>query len=442
MSSRIRFIFWLVLLVGTAVILFFVFRRETQAEFGPAVALCPGPDQYGYTCEPGNNYAYLDATTNTALYSDDGVTAVALPFPFIFYGTTYTTLQASSNGTLQLGNAGYPEYGNQCLDNGPIDYMGDMIAPFWDDLDLSFAGYLETAVVGDAPNRIFVIEWDGVPRYGGDFTDTLTFEVQLFEASNDIVFLYQDVSVLEGNRGGSATVGLQSAAQGLTLQLGCNQPVLGDGTGIAFPHPVEPNEEVGMETAVPPTIPATLAVKGVVNDVIMGLSQQESDVLAMLQSDWLLQNPPLRFSWHGLDLTGNGRDDLLLLWHGPNADPYLTQVAVLAANADQSYTSLLDVPLSTRTDPVHHISLAETVDLTGDGVADALLRDEQSGQLFAITTAPGSLSLLPVPGRCNNHLNLMDSDEDGVMEIWRDGCGGDGRTLTAWTGTEFAINSK
>jgi hypothetical protein len=56
--------------------------------------------------------------------------------------------------------------------------MGDMVAPYWDDLDLRFVGYLETEVVGETPDRIFVVEWDEVPRY--DSEDLLTFEVQFF----------------------------------------------------------------------------------------------------------------------------------------------------------------------------------------------------------------------------------------------------------------------
>ncbi len=236
MNSRFRLLFWLVLLAAVAVVLFFVFRRDTQAAYGPQVALCPGPDFYGYTCEPGGNYAYIDATEDTGLYADDGVTAVSLPFPFTFYGTTYTSLTLGSNGTLQLGDGGAAEYLNRCLDGGPAPAMGDLIAPYWDDLDLTFVGFLETAVIGEAPNRIFVAEWDGVPRFDGDFEDTLTFEVQLFEGSNEIVFLYPDVTVLNESRGDSATVGLQSAAQGLALQYSCNQPVLADALGIAF-HP-------------------------------------------------------------------------------------------------------------------------------------------------------------------------------------------------------------
>ncbi|MCA9925204.1 MAG: hypothetical protein KC421_22675, partial [Anaerolineales bacterium] len=58
----------LFLLLLTAVILLLVFwRRDTQAAFGQPVSLCPGPDLYGYTCESGTGFAYIDATQDTAL---------------------------------------------------------------------------------------------------------------------------------------------------------------------------------------------------------------------------------------------------------------------------------------------------------------------------------------------------------------------------------------
>ena len=183
---------WLLLLLTAVVILFFVLRRDTQAAYGTAVALCPGPDLYGYTCDSGTAFAYIDATIDTRLYADDGVTSLDLPFPFTFYGTTYTEIQASSNGNLQFGNAN-AFFGNSCMDQAPVSGMGDMMAPFWDDLDLTAFGFLEYELVGEAPNRIFVLEWDNIPRFG-DPDDRVTFAVQLFEES--LASVKKSVSVL------------------------------------------------------------------------------------------------------------------------------------------------------------------------------------------------------------------------------------------------------
>ncbi|MFZ1397934.1 MAG: hypothetical protein WAS33_13590, partial [Candidatus Promineifilaceae bacterium] len=304
---------WLLILFTVTVVLFFLFRQDTEAAYGTAVALCPGPDLYGYTCDSGTAFAYIDATTDTFLYQDDGVTTLDLPFPFTFYGTTYTQIQASSNGNLQFGN-GNAFFANGCMNEAPVPGMGDMVAPFWDDLDLTGFGYLEYAIVGEAPDRIFVLEWDDVPRFG-NLDDRVTFAVQLFEASQDILFLYEDVTLLEGNNGSSATIGIQSEAQGLALQFGCNQPVVANASRIRFTEPEEANRDLGLETlaqneaetaVLPPTTfsPQTYA-KGDIPDLIAQLSLQGAAALPAMHTRWLSQNPPRSARWQWLDLTGN-----------------------------------------------------------------------------------------------------------------------------------------
>lgn len=435
MNFRARSVIWLLVLLGVGAALFFYFRRDLQADFGPMAALCPGPDHYGYTCAPGGQFAYINATTDTGLYDDDGTITLALPFPFTFYGTTYTSVVLGSNGTLQFGEAGVAEFGNVCLDQGPAPAMGDMIAVYWDDLTLTQVGYLETAVAGEAPNRIFVVEWDAIPRYGADLTDTLTFAVQLFEGSNDIVLLYQDVTALQG-RGRSATIGLQSAAQGLSLQFSCNQPTLADGVGLAFMHSATANRDVGLATAVSPVKPPVVAAKGPVQELLHQLSQREPDLLPRLQRAWLAQNPPRRMVWHELDLTGNGRNELLVIWQGPAQQPHLSQLALLAAHEDGSYALLLDQPLSRRHVPVYRMALVETADFTGDGLVDALLWDEASGETRVVTYVAGQAELLALPMACQRAPGLrVSGDSLGIN------CpGSESVQMAVWNGREFTLS--
>src|SRR5581483_5512401 len=62
-------------------------------------------------------------------HCDDCVTAVALPFPVTFYGTSYSSVNVSSNGVIDFGNTD-ASFSNGCLTgNGPR-----RIAAFWDDL--------------------------------------------------------------------------------------------------------------------------------------------------------------------------------------------------------------------------------------------------------------------------------------------------------------------
>lgn len=428
---------WFLLLVTAVIILFFVLQRDTQAAYGTAVALCPGPDLYGYTCDSGTAFAYIDATTDTRLYSDDGITTLELPFAFTFYGTTYTQIQASSNGNLQLGN-GNAYFGNSCLDEGPIVGLGDMIAPFWDDLDLTSFGFLEYDVVGEAPNRIFVLEWDDVPRFG-EPDDRVTFAIQLFEGSQDILFLYEDVTMLEGNNGSSATIGIQSEAQGLALQFGCNQPVVADASRVRFTEPEEANADLGLETAVHATnISPPISAKGDIADLLNQMNLRGSAALPDMHGRWLNQPTPRTARWQWLDLTGDGQDDLVLLRSSTTQNPHLTDLTIITPDETGQHTLLYYQPLSSRSQPIIRPEIVATGDLTQDNLPDTILQDDVSGQSFVVTAHEGVITLRPLPQTCHGSLGIMDANEDGLPEIVRDGCEGvNGRLLTQWNGTRF-----
>jgi hypothetical protein len=428
----------LLILLVVAGVLFFWWRSGTGA-VGPMIALCPGPDLYGYTCQSGAGFAYLDATQDSQLYADDGMVSLSLPFPFQFYGTTYTEVQVSSNGNIQFGNAN-PWYINACMSEGVVPDMGDMIAPYWDDLDLRAFGFLEYETVGQAPERIFVIEWDDVPRFGDDSGERVTFEVQLFETSHDILFLYQDVTTLNGFHGDSATIGLQSEAQGVALQYGCYQPVLADASGIHFPHPAKPNRELGLETTSLQEHPlaSEVAFKGAVADLVDSLNARGPGALTQLRQSWLNQFPPRASSWRWVDLTGNGHRELVLLWRGPVAQPALTQLVVLEVGENEQTSLLFDQLLSAR----QHMALAqaaivETVDLTHDGVADLLLGDKNSGQMFLFSWSGEALIRYPLPERCDGSAAVLDHDADGQLEVWRSECSSGPRSGYRWNGLEF-----
>lgn len=430
-----RYLFILLLLLAAVIAIFFSMRRETRAAFGPAVALCPGPDLYGYTCESGTAFAYIDATNDSGLYEDEGAVEVALPFPFTFYGTTYDQVRASSNGTLHFGVA-TPQYNNTCLTEGPASAMGDMIAPFWDDFDLRFFGTLDTETVGTAPGRIFVIEWDDVPRFDSE-DDRATFAVQLFEGSNDIVFLYQDVAMFEGHNGSSATIGLQSESQGLALHFGCNQPVVADAGALHLRHPVTANEEVGrQEQPVAGAVAPAMEAKGEVARVIEILNRQGPVALNRLRTAWLNERPPRIGEWRWLDLAGDNNEELLLLWYGRRRHPQLAQLVLLGRDESGQLVLLRHHYFSTRQEVIGRLEIAATADLTGDNLVDPLLHEPGTGQLFVVTDYNG-LDVLPVPERCQGGLTVLDVDGDGRSEIVRDGCRTPGRVIYTWNGREF-----
>jgi hypothetical protein len=159
--------------------------------------------------------------------SDDESYALSLPFPFNFYGTDYNTVYIDSNGRLNFySNTSY-------FSNLPFPCIEDkcqlVIAPFWDDLTSYPPGSeVRYAIIGAAPDRRVVITWTRVEHYGDN--DTNTFQVILYEGTNEIKFQYQTI-----NPYGEETVGLN-------LGDGCRynsypSTFLTNGTAILFSPP-------------------------------------------------------------------------------------------------------------------------------------------------------------------------------------------------------------
>ena len=296
---------------------------------------------------------------------------------------------------------------------------------------------MEYETVGEAPNRIFVIEWDNIPPFQAEPEDAVTFEVQLFEGSNDIVFLYEDVISLERSNGRSATIGLQSEVQGTALQYGCNQPVIADATGLYLPHPPEPNRDLGQEVVIEGVAQRGFQAKGDLADLIASLERQGPSALSRLRNHWLSQTPARLTDWRWADMTGNGRDELVLLWRSTKEHPQLTQLVVLSPDETGQMIVLLDQHFSSRQDSFSQITIVDTADLTYDGQPDVLLHDEATHQLFLLTLTRGTLGLNAVPERCNGNLAVLDTNDDGRLEIARDGCP-DGRVVVGWNGRAFS----
>jgi hypothetical protein len=186
-----------------------------------ATAACtPG---YSSTTSTGNTVV-PGTTLVTGSNCDDCSNAVTIPFPFTFYGTSFTSVNAVSNGNLQFTSA-VTTFTNTCL---PAATLNNLIAPHWDDLLLTGAtDGIYTSTSGTAPNRIFNIEWRGGYFSGGGLVD---FEARLYETSGRIDFIYGTVD----QSGSSATVGLQQGTGATFTQFECNTGGLSPGFGISY----------------------------------------------------------------------------------------------------------------------------------------------------------------------------------------------------------------
>ncbi|UCD11299.1 MAG: S8 family serine peptidase [Nitrospinaceae bacterium] len=197
-------------------------------------------DQVAYNWIPaeGSNgvHTAIDST------NDDIVTdVIPIGFDFQFYGVSYNEVTVSTDGNLGFGGAYIVPF-NQSLPNGNSLAL---IAPFWDDLMGGFWGFPTDGVwyrqEGTAPNRRLIVQWNDVTQWPG--LGDATFQVILYETTNEIKFQYQDVQFeptfgSTSDNGASATVGLQNQDGTIATQYSFNAAVLNNGDAILFSQPV------------------------------------------------------------------------------------------------------------------------------------------------------------------------------------------------------------
>ena len=162
------------------------------------------PDGFGYvyrsTQEPDSvAFSWLAAAPADTLRdwepnADDGVCPVELPFSFPFYGDSLTTLFVATDGF--LAGSGLPRPHNAGL---PDFELSDVIAPFWDDLNLREHG---TVTRTSLPGTV-IFSWLDVPRYESD-SERVTFQVALV-ADGRVAFNYLDIDA----PGSSSSAGIQ-----------------------------------------------------------------------------------------------------------------------------------------------------------------------------------------------------------------------------------------
>ena len=171
-------------------------------------------------------FSWVDATVGgTRLtLADDAQAGVTLPFTFRYYGQSFTSVTASSNGFLVFGSSPATAWINTPLPNAALP--NGVVAAYWDDLNPALGGGVWYRNVGTAPNRKLVVSWVGVRH--ADVAGPISFQIVLEEGSNEIVLAYQDT--LHGNpaqdHGASATVGIESPDGIQGSQFLHNQPLL------------------------------------------------------------------------------------------------------------------------------------------------------------------------------------------------------------------------
>lgn len=121
---------------------------------------------------------------------------IQLPFPVGFFGDAYTELRVLGQGAITFDMNVFRWI--TVREMRPIpDPSGfhNFIAAWWDQIvcnNLS-AGPLRTQVIGNAPNRQFVIEWERCRRYAASGYPEATFQIRLNENGDEVEIHYGDI---------------------------------------------------------------------------------------------------------------------------------------------------------------------------------------------------------------------------------------------------------
>ncbi|MFT6500503.1 MAG: hypothetical protein ACJASQ_000612 [Crocinitomicaceae bacterium] len=156
--------------------------------------------------------------------TDDGEVGIdPLPFDILFQGVLMTNATIGNNGGVQLGtttaNIGY---------GGNFNTLGDgTLFPWGDDLDEE-TGNVYAEQIGTSPNSVLVVQWDNICNFSGNASSpTVTFQVQIDEATNEIYYVYDDVvfggSNIADDYADNASIGLSGPNQDITTS--DNDPV-------------------------------------------------------------------------------------------------------------------------------------------------------------------------------------------------------------------------
>ena len=178
-------------------------------------------------------YGWVSLGSATSLgLGDEGQGEVNMPFSVPFYGTTTSRLTISPNGLVRLdGGSVLSAYSNTGLP--AASEPNGLVAVFWDDLNQGAGGSIRTGTVGSAPNRRYVVSWEGIPHYSVSGSNA-SFQLVIEEATGDFVMNYADVVFGSStyDYGRSATVGVENQTGTEGVQHVYNQAALLDGTAV------------------------------------------------------------------------------------------------------------------------------------------------------------------------------------------------------------------
>lgn len=200
---------WILLGLGALV---FARRRRGAGLFAiAAIALLPSiatAQMYGPYFVNTRSESYVSRTGGTQIpwfSNDDDEAVVNIPFAFKFYNNTFNSVLIGTNGLMTFDTNSFAfGLGFSIPDSSEPN---NMIAPFSDDL---IVGAGTTHLEGTAPQRVFIIQYENVTRFGGPSGST-SFQVRLYEGNGGKVEIAYGNAVSINSGQWSAIAGMENS---------------------------------------------------------------------------------------------------------------------------------------------------------------------------------------------------------------------------------------
>ncbi len=168
----------------------------------------------------------LYAGTDTLLGGDDVISSsFPIGFSFTYYGNTYTQMEISTNGLVCFGGQGGYQWTEQPIPNTAVP--NNCIMAFWDDL-MSYDAATQPILyrtIGSAPNRETIIQWTNYGYYNSPLPMG-TFQIIIYETTNNIRMQYRQLLTAERSLGQSAAIGLENFGGTAGVQFCFDSPCL------------------------------------------------------------------------------------------------------------------------------------------------------------------------------------------------------------------------
>ena len=154
------------------------------------------PGGYTESTAHSTTPATIASPSNVPL-SDDGTEVLSLPFPFEFYGTTFSgNVYLNMNGWLSFNNiTPNSTFSARTL---PTGQFPNTIFFGHTDINPSAGGSVTYGTNGTAPNRVFIVDYDNVRFFSGG--GRATMQLQLHETTNEIRIVTTQFNPSSNNR--------------------------------------------------------------------------------------------------------------------------------------------------------------------------------------------------------------------------------------------------